>query len=400
MGLRVKTGWDDNRKVPTWSVKDPLSWLPDPRGNHVDQFRFHYFEESMLSADMNAENGFVEGAADIATNNENPQNVTNENYKNQAHGLQKVVDNNIPNHIVSVINGYTVFEGSVYSVTTDWKCTEILRVEELAPVTKEEKKDSTLVPLPVIVSWYSPFRGDPFGVSLVDLIEDKQKAHKILQNLRLISAKFATFGQQYLYDPRAVSNRNDLTKPSTNPKWIPYNSGSGVPIGSAIYPVPRENIMQDSWNVSQEMVRQIQTDTGIDSRALGVQGDENITLGEAQQIQANANVRFGLNVAVNYWSEKAFWQLWLRTYNEFFSGSDRKFIRIAHGFGSTAVEFRKDDFLGIQDPDITIESEANANSKRAKTQVAFAAKLPLILQDPNVPQVSKNVAMRYSLKLD
>ena len=158
--------------------------------------------------------------------------------------------------------------------------------------------------------------------------------------------------------------------------------------------------MQDSWNVSQEMVRQIQTDTGIDSRALGVQGDENITLGEAQQIQANANVRFGLNVAVNYWSEKAFWQLWLRTYNEFFSGSDRKFIRIAHGFGSTAVEFRKDDFLGIQDPDITIESEANANSKRAKTQVAFAAKLPLILQDPNVPQVSKNVAMRYSLKLD
>lgn len=189
---------------------------------------------------------------------------------------------------------------------------------EIEPVLREEKKDSSLIEFGVIVSYYSPLRGDPFGVSLCDLMEDKQKALKILSNLRLISAKFATFGQQFLYDGRAIKNIEDLKRPSTNPKYISYNGQSGVPISSALYPVPRENIMADSFNVSNEIITQIYSDTGMDARTLGVQGEKNITLGESQQIQANANVRLGLNIAINFWSEKKFWKQWLRAYNQYF----------------------------------------------------------------------------------
>lgn len=60
VGIRVKDGWDDRRKCPVWSVKDPLSWLPDPRGNHIDKFRFHYFEEEMMKMDMTEERGFIQ----------------------------------------------------------------------------------------------------------------------------------------------------------------------------------------------------------------------------------------------------------------------------------------------------------------------------------------------------
>ena len=56
--------------------------------------------------------------------------------------------------------------------------------------------------------------------------------------------------------------------------------------------------------------------------------------------------------------------------------------------------------MAISDPDIIVESKKYIEQMRAKQQVAFAAKLPIILQDPAIPQISKKFALRYSLKLD
>lgn len=87
-------------------------------------------------------------------------------------------------------------------------------------------------------------------------------------NLRLIDAKFATLGQNFLYDARAIKNVNELKSPSTNPKWIGINPESGVPASAAIYPVPRQSISSDSFNVSQELKQQYQMDTGFGPNTL------------------------------------------------------------------------------------------------------------------------------------
>jgi len=58
----------------------------------------------------------------------------------------------------------------------------------------------------VNLTWFSPKRNDPFGVSLLDLTVDKQKANSILMNLRLIDAKFSTFGQMNLVNTDLVKN--------------------------------------------------------------------------------------------------------------------------------------------------------------------------------------------------
>lgn len=158
--------------------------------------------------------------------------------------------------------------------------------------------------------------------------------------------------------------------------------------------------MADSFNVSQEITRQIQLDTGIDSRSLGVQGDKSITLGESQQIQANANVIFGLGVEIGGWAEEDFWKLiWFRSYQEFFSASDEKFIRISNGFNTNQTKFRRDDFLGTENIDFCIESKKKNNQMREQMKVQFAATLPLILQDPAVPKITKSIAFKYQLKL-
>lgn len=120
----------------------------------------------------------------------------------------------------------------------------------------------------VNISWFSPIRGNPCGISMADLILDKQKAQSILMNLRLIDAKFNTFGQINLVNTNIVKDTGELTRPSINTKWIGANLQSGENLSNAVYPVPRQSIMADSFNVSQEIVRQIQLDTGIDSRSL------------------------------------------------------------------------------------------------------------------------------------
>lgn len=51
--------WDTNRQVPTWEVKDPLTWIPDPKGSHtVDKFRFMGFESQIRQQDITPEAGY------------------------------------------------------------------------------------------------------------------------------------------------------------------------------------------------------------------------------------------------------------------------------------------------------------------------------------------------------
>lgn len=401
VGIKVKNGWDDVRKTPIYSVKDPLTWIPDPSWNHIDKFRFHYFEEQMMKSEMTEDKWFIKSAIDELYYRESDERTLTQNSKNEATWMNYADENRMKeNTLFNIINWFTIYDWRQYLVTVDANCWVLLRAEMIEAVTKEEEEDTTLIEAPVLVSWFSPLRWDPFWVSLADLVEDKQKWQQILTNLQLINAKFSTLWQTLLYDPKAVKNRNDLISPTTDLKLIAYDSSSWTPISNAIYPVPRSNLLNDSFTVSDTLARQIQFDTWIDARSLWIQWDKNITLWESQQIQANANIRLWLNIEVNNWSERAFWKNWLRCYQEYFSRADKKFIRITWWFWNRSLEFRKDDFMAIADPDIVIESKKNIEQLRKQQQIAFAAKLPLILQDPNIPQISKLFAMRYSLRLD
>jgi hypothetical protein len=370
VGIRVKTGWDRDRKVPAWIVKDPLSWIPDPLGNHVDPFRFHYFEEEMFSSAMTVERGFdADAVASLAG------------------------DGSAPTVPVAVRNGYTWYDGKYYSVTTDGEATTLLRAVELSP------DETGTVEEVVNISYFSPLRGDPYGVSLVDLVEDKQRANSILMNLRLIDAKFATFGQFNLFDSRAI-NRGDLTTPTLATKWIAFDSSLGVPISQAIYPVPRERIAQDSYAVSQELARRISLDTGLDNRLFGVEGDSSITYGESQQLQSNANVRLGLSLEIAHWGERSFWREWYRSYRRYFADSDEKTIRMQTGFGSKLVTLRREDIVSDEDPDVSVESRRIVAKREAERKQAFMARLPDLLSDLRTAPVTRKYALRKAYRFD
>jgi hypothetical protein len=155
----VKDGWDDVKKVPTWSIRDPLSWLPDPRGNHIDKFRFHYFEEEMMKMDMTEDRGFIQSEVEKLEYVRSEELETDRNYKNNAQLLNNNGEEQLDaNQLIPIYNGYTIFEGEKYMVTTDNKIQTIIRLQKIDAVKAEEKKNPELIQFPVNVSWFSPYR--------------------------------------------------------------------------------------------------------------------------------------------------------------------------------------------------------------------------------------------------
>lgn len=400
VSIRKKAPYDDIKKCPMFESVDPMTWICDPFSDYVTEWRWNFFERELTVRELQDIKGWKEIDDDIEAQWIDTELQANRTYRNEAHGTSDVTDDTL-NKIVSCYQWFSYIKGKLYKVTIDTNLSDLYEFEEIKPVTKEEKKSGRVSMKTVIrISYFSPTRWDPFGISMADLILDKQKAQSILMNLRLIDAKFNTFGQINLVNTDIVKDTTELTRPSIETKWIGANAGNQQ-LSNAIYPVPRQSIMADSFNVSQELVRQIQLDTGIDSRSLGIQWDKNITLGESQQIQANANVIFGLGVEVSTWAEVDFWKhMWFRTYQENFSNSDEKFVRLSSGFNTNQMVFRRDDFLWVEDIDFSIESKKKMGQLREWMKLQFAAKLPMILQDPNAPKITKSIAFRYSLKLD
>ena len=399
VSIRKKAPYDTLRSCPMFESVDPFTWICDPYSDYVTEARWNFFEREMKLSELEELKGKQETEEEIDWEWIDTESQATRTYRNVAQWTSDVTDDTL-DKIVSVYQGFSYVKWKLYKVTANTNF-DIYEFEEIKPVTKEEKKSGRVSMKTVIrISYFSPTRWDPCGISMADLILDKQKAQSILMNLRLIDAKFNTFGQINLVNTDIVKDTTELTRPSVNTKWIGANAGNQN-LSNAVYPVPRQSIMADSFNVSQELVRQIQLDTGIDSRSLGVQGDKNITLGESQQIQANANVIFGLGVEVSSWAETDFWKhMWFRTYQENFSNSDEKFVRLSNWFNTNQMIFRRDDFLGVEDIDFSIESKKKAGQMREQMKLQFNAKLPMILSDPNVPKITKSIAFQYSLKLD
>lgn len=396
VSIITKKGWNADNSTPEICVKDPLSWLPDPYFDYATPARFHYFEEYIPREMLSEEYGF-EPDAEYLTSQKSTAIVNNQTARNERSGYNQAPDD--PG-MVSVINGYTYDDDKLYMVTLSSDAGQILRKVEIQPVLADEKKKAVPMTAVVNIKWYSPKRDDPFGISMLEMTGPKQSALSQLYNLRLIDARFSTLGQIYLYDINTVANATELAKTTTQPKYVGVD-GKNNPISTAVYPVPRSNIMEDSYRVTQEIMDALQMETGINNNQLGVQSNGSQTLGEVKQIQENANIRFGLTAITAERSDKEFWRdIWFRSYKEFFSKTDRKFARIASSIdGAKTLELTKDDFLTIEDANVRIESKRKYESERKQLASQLEAKLSIMSADPNTPRLSLDMMRRKILKL-
>lgn len=382
-------GWNKYDQCIEPVVCDPMLHLPDPYSDHLTPSRFEYDIRRVLKDDLKEEFGYksreeVDGEIALA--------IQTLNANDQAHGI---LTNTRDQNYIDVYDGYTYYKGDLYLVTVDASKKILLRKEKIEPLNKKEEEQGVPMSRVVNKKWLSPKRYHPNGISLCDIAGDKQKINRILLNLRLTDAKFSTFGQLNLVNSRVVKNHVDLTEPSIEPKWVVANVQQGDRLSDAIYTVPRQSMIADSYQVSNEISQIIQQDTGFDPRTLWVQGDKSATLGEVQTIQSNANLRLSLGIEIGNWWEVEFWKdMWYAGYIQYFDKKDKKFIRVTRGMANVITEFTYDKFMSGEYYDFYVESKKDIEARREKMKANFMAIYAMMLQDPTTKEYEKILLKR------
>ncbi len=407
VAIRVRQWRDDTKKTSTFWVINPLSWIPDPLPTQTWKFngqnyRFHGFSThtsifDLIKSDKN--NKSVLNKI-ISSRMGEESRQTQDAYNDMWGYLYVTCDNLAHNFSVEIYNHYTIHNWRKYLVVTDSTRTHIIKQEELPAILKEEKEDPSLIRFPIILNYWAPRRGDPFGESVTDRLESKQDAKEMLFNLNLAKAKKEALGWDFLVNSRLI-NRKDLLKPATRDRYISFDDkGWTASMWNAMMELPRSQIKTDSYNMISSIEREAINDSWIDQLQAGIMPDKTMTKAEAQQIQQNANIKSILKNSVNWRGDKDFWFERWKWYQQYFSQTDKKFILLRQSFEYTSLKITKDDVFTKQMPHIIVWLKSDLEAVDEQQKLYMNAQLPLILQDPAVPEVSKMFARRNTYRLN
>lgn len=409
VGIRDLSTFNTVTNTPIARSLSPMGWLPDPRGGvnpngGEGYMRFYGFEVERTVDEMKANKAFFNtDKIEASVSKPTPDQMAAKEMENEAHGLGNVsADDYDGRETKYQIDFYTFLKNekggrSKYLVTVDAECSEIFRLEKIGPVTAEEKLNEELVPFPIVLNYYSPQRNNPFGVSVCDLTEDKQRAKSVLANLDLSKEKSDLY-PMYIYNTQAIRNRRDLDFGFN--KAIAVNIPKGGSLTDVIMPIRKDGTKSSTMNHAQFLDAEAQISTGADQMQAGVLSANSRTLGEVQQVTLNAQTRYLLGYRVNSWGEKTFWSLWYRLYRQYFSKTQKKVIRLQGGFSTRFTSITRKDFISVKDPDVMIISKQELAGRKEKERTTFAQIAPMILQDPTKPAASRNFTQRYLLRLN
>lgn len=403
VGIRQCSEWDSVCKTPIAKSLSALSWLPDPKGGmDVKKFRYMGFEVEYTEAEMTEEAGFfnLDRLPKNTTRTGSEKELDRQAY-HEAQGLTDVNHQNTSNkgRSYDMVDIITTLEGSdgirrKYIVTVDDAVKNIFRFEEIEPVTKKEKENPELVPMPISLNYYMPQREDPFGTSIPDLVEDKQRAKSIFKNLR-INAEKANIYPMYLYNRDKILNRRDLDFAFN--KFIAVR---GDVSDNVVRPLNKVNRTNESLTNEASLDADIEISTGASKNAQGVMSEQQRTLGEQEIVQANANLRYLLGSKINAWGERRFWKLWYRLYQQNFPETDAKIIRLQTSIGTQFAKITRKLFITSSDPDIKISSKLETEQKRNLDKLSFTPIAQMLINDPSLPTSSRNFVKRHLLRLN
>lgn len=357
-GLLLLMEFDREAKCPVPEVIDVMTWLRDPRAISVNgdkkgrgAMRFGGRPIRLSKTEMDNAKVYSD-YEDLKSNDANNNDLIDKNSRarKEAQGyndLSKFDDLKGDNEQYKLLEWFTNYKGKKVLVTLADNNKRVVRLTEL----KGDK-------WPIIDRVIYPISHDWDGVSIPDLVEDKQRARATIQNLGLESIKLG-LNPTYLYDTNKIKNRGNLQ--------IDFNKNvpvDGSPAG-AIQNVERQTVKSEvSW-ILDVLDTASQKATATPDTQQGIQSNKNRPLGETELINANVDTRYSLSAKIFGWSEKRFWQQWYFLYKTHFNDKiDSKIIRIKGAMGPQWRELTRDNIITSVDPDVSIESKIISESNR------------------------------------
>ena len=358
-GLLLAMEFSRQLKCPCPEVIDPMCWIRDPRAVSVNgdrkgrkAMRFGGREIRLSKAEMRKAEVYSD-YQDLKPDNTDSKSLVDENadLRSLAQGtgdVGKMRDLTGENADLRLLEWFTNYKGKKILVTLGDDRKQIIRISEI-------KRDYW----PIIDRPLYPISHDWDGVSIPDLIEDKQRNRAIIQNLALAGIKT---GQHptYLYDTNKIKNRGNLNIDFD--KHIPID---GAPDG-AIRIVERQQVKQEVQWILDTLDQAAQRATATPDIQQGVQSQEKRTATELNLQSTKVDTRYSLTAKIWGWSEKRFWRMgWYDLYKTHFKDRiDEKVVRITGAMGAKWRKLTRDNIIASVDPDIKIESRVLSEVKK------------------------------------
>ena len=394
---------DNNVFYPIPEVLDPITWLRDPaaisvNGNRLGKgaMRFGGSEIKMTKEEIESHPSFFKDI-DFSTLKYGSGTYSlledAKEARDTAQGTQSVqkdAEANLgTNAQYTVTQWFTHFKinGEVKKIKV-WLANDRSKIIGL----KVFKRDY----FPIIDRPLYPTSHDWDGTSIPDLVEDKQRARAILQNLSLKSMK-ADLYPMYIYDTNKIKNRNDLDFDFN--KFIGIDANPGESVLNAVSPLVKSRPNLALLQIVLESLDQsAQKATATPDIKMGIQSSQDRPLGETNILTSNVDTRYSLGAKVFGWSEKRFWQNWYNMYKDYFADNiDEKVLRVVGAFGAKWRPLTKKDLICRLDPDVYIESKAVSRAKQLEDRAIMAEYFGLALNDPTV---NRRWAMKKLAKLN
>jgi hypothetical protein len=384
-GLVLLREFDPTLNVPVPENIDPMTFLRDPTAHSAQGDRFGRgklnfcgWEFRMSKREIEAHPAFfnTKNLKPTAHDDHRSPLEEGERARNDAQGLgnvrNKLEDLSGDNKQFKMLNWMTYYDGDLVFVTLAEDQTKVVRFERLKP-----REGETVRPMPIIDRPLFPISHDWDGVSIPDLVEDKQRARAVLQNLSLETAR-SNLHPRFVFDTTRIKNRDHLNV--RHNKHIPVD---GDPTG-AVQPVQGSGVRSETQWIMDLLDQAAQRATATPEMQQGMVQDEQRTATELSLVANRVDTRFSLAQKIFGWSERRFWREWYKLYKEHFDSKvDRKIIRVNGHMGNKWLPIVRDSIIMHIDPDVEVKSKAVAEAERTNELQFFRAYLQTISQDPN-----------------
>lgn len=380
--------FDRTRKVPVPEILDPMVTVRSPYAKSAQGdasgrggLTFIYWESTITRRELRQSPVYFDltGLGQGGGTNTFSQIERNVELRADANGhdaaLQLVKGLTGDNQQIIITKGITWWKGKMVYVELGNDRKKIIRYKEL-PFSR----------FPVINRSLFPTAHAYEGVSIPDLVEDKQRARSVLENLTLKNAKFGLY-PTYLYDSNKITNKNDLNREMN--KHVAVDGAVG---NNTVVPIQRTGVGTEVGYIMNILEASAQASTSTPNNQQGVLDKDKRTATENALAAQAGDKRFSLTARVFGWSEKRFWKQHYDLYSiNFKDGIDEKIVRINGAFGTQFEKLERKDLIGNTHPDIIIESRAISDAKRINELQSHSAYMQQISIDPNAN-------LRYAMK--
>lgn len=393
----MKTWFNEVECLPELKTIDPLSRYPDPYcWNNEQQARWHWFMMRTSLNEIKQAGNYSESECELlkAKNIEN-ENSARDNAAGQVNDLWFTDDT-----VIDVYYHFTQIDGKKYMYTTDADCQYLLRWEEILQTDDDAKQWVSY--WPINIKWFSPKRWLPYGISMIDILKDKQRAKDFFLRLKkLKAAKEALWGDMIIDTSKGLNP----TRIKDNHYWLrihPVTLQQWERLDNVMYQLPQERLttnLMDSF--TQDVDQNSYVGTGISSASLWVQSEQNITATEVKTSQANANIRLLLYMVIQSMADQRFWEiLWYNQMVIHMKESDKKYVTINDWLlWGTSRFFGRSDLITWIKPRIKMIQKSQLEAENNKLLQQMEVMYQTEMQDPWLSDFSKRQMKKRIWKL-